>query len=96
MFYLNPIDFYLTEFKDIKYDYLVYLVDKNLYYLVLGLAITYITITIPVELNGNWVTLLWGAESVLLFWIGRTKKVNFYEYFSYPLIILTFLSLAKD
>jgi uncharacterized membrane protein len=72
------------------------LVDKNLYYLVLGLAITYITIAIPVELNGNWVTLLWGAESVLLFWIGRTKKVNFYEYFSYPLIILTFLSLAKD
>ena len=28
---LNPVDFYLTEFADIEYDYLVYLVDKNLY-----------------------------------------------------------------
>ena len=28
---LNPIDFYLTEFRDIQYDYLLYLIDKNLY-----------------------------------------------------------------
>ncbi|NOR87271.1 MAG: BamA/TamA family outer membrane protein [Bacteroidales bacterium] len=28
---LNPIDFYLTEFQDIQYDYLQYLIDKNLY-----------------------------------------------------------------
>jgi outer membrane protein assembly factor BamA len=28
---LNPVEFYLTEFKSIEYDYLVYLVDKNLY-----------------------------------------------------------------
>ena len=28
---LNPVDFYLTEFRDIQYDYLQYLIDKNLY-----------------------------------------------------------------
>jgi len=28
---LNPVDFYLTEFRDIQYDYLVYLINKNLY-----------------------------------------------------------------
>lgn len=28
---LNPVDFYLTEFKDIEYEYLEYLIDKNLY-----------------------------------------------------------------
>ena len=28
---LNPIDFYLTKFKDVQYDYLQYLLDKNLY-----------------------------------------------------------------
>lgn len=28
---LNPIDFYLTEFRDIQYNYLIYLIDKNLY-----------------------------------------------------------------
>lgn len=93
LFTLSNAIFHLGVCSIIYYKNLV---DKNLYYLVLGLAITFITITIPVELNGNWVTLLWGAEAVLLFWVGRTKKVNFYEYFSYPLIILTFLSLAKD
>jgi outer membrane protein assembly factor BamA len=28
---LNPIDFYLTAFKSINYDYILYLIDKNLY-----------------------------------------------------------------
>lgn len=28
---LNPIDFYLTEFKEIDFEYLQYLIDKNLY-----------------------------------------------------------------
>lgn len=28
---LNPIDFYLTDFKDIEFEYLEYLIDKNLY-----------------------------------------------------------------
>lgn len=28
---LNPIDFYLTDFKEIEYEYLEYLIDKNLY-----------------------------------------------------------------
>lgn len=28
---LNPIDFYLTDFKEIEYEYLDYLIDKNLY-----------------------------------------------------------------
>jgi len=28
---LSPVDFYLTEFRDIQYDYLQYLIDKNLY-----------------------------------------------------------------
>jgi len=72
------------------------LYDKNLFYLVLGIGITFITIAIPVELKGNWITLLWGAEAVLLFWLGRTKKINYYEYFSYPLIFFTFLSLLGD
>ena len=70
--------------------------DTNLFYLVGGLALIFITITIPVQLNGNWVTLLWSCEAALLFWIGRTKSVAFYAILFYPLMLLAFFSLVQD
>lgn len=72
------------------------LADRNLFYLTSGFVLTFITIAVPVQLDGNWVTLLWALEAALLFWIGRTKKVPFYEYLSYVLIPLTTLSLLLD
>ncbi|MBS9462660.1 DUF2339 domain-containing protein [Flagellimonas sp. 389] len=72
------------------------MVDRNLFYLVSGLVLTFITIAIPVQLDGNWVTLLWMLEASLLFWIGRTKNVPVYEHLSYPLMILGFFSLTQD
>ena len=71
-------------------------VDKNLVYLVAGLVLVFITIAIPVQLDGNWVTLLWAGEAAVLFWIGRGKQVPIYEKISYPLIILAFFSLVQD
>jgi uncharacterized membrane protein len=76
--------------------YRLKLADKNLFYLVVGLVLVFITITIPVQLNGNWVTLLWTTEAALLFWIGRTKSISTYEYISYPLMALAILSLYED
>ena len=72
------------------------LADKNLFYLVSGLVLVFITIAIPVQLDGNWVTLLWAGEAALLFWIGRTKNVPIYEKLSYPLMVLAFFSIAHD
>lgn len=70
--------------------------DKNLFYLISGLVLVFITIAIPVQLNGHWVTLLWTGEATLLFWIGRTKTVSIYEKLSYPLMILALLSIVQD
>ena len=70
--------------------------DRNLFYLVSGLVLVFITIAIPVQLKGNWVTLLWAGEAALLFWLGRTKGIPFYERFAYPLILLTFISLLME
>ena len=72
------------------------LADKNLFYLVSGMVLVFITIAIPVQLDGNWVTLLWAGEAALLFWIGRTKGVVFYELMSYPLMILALGSICQD
>jgi len=70
--------------------------DKNLFYFIAGLALSFLTIAIPVELEGNWITVLWSIETLILFWIGRTKKVSFYENLSYPLMILSVISLFID
>jgi uncharacterized membrane protein len=72
------------------------LADRNLFYLVSGLALVFITITFPVQLNGNWVTLLWVGEAALLFWIGRTKNIAFYEKISYVLMLLSFFSIIHN
>jgi hypothetical protein len=72
------------------------LADRNLFYLVSGLALIFIAISIPVQLNGSWVTLLWAGEAALLFWIGRTKGAGFYEVLSYFFIYLAFFSFIHD
>jgi uncharacterized membrane protein len=72
------------------------LADKNLFYFISGLVLVFITIAIPVQLDGNWVTMLWALQAALLFWIGRTNKVPVYEYLSYPLMVLAFISIVQD
>ncbi|WP_179334764.1 DUF2339 domain-containing protein [Winogradskyella costae] len=70
--------------------------NKNLFYLASAMVLVFITITIPVQLDGNWVTLLWVSEAALLFWLGRTKGITVYEKLSYPLMVLAFVSLLED
>jgi len=69
---------------------------EHIFYFIAGLVLTFLSIAVPVQLEGNWVTLIWAVEAVLLFWIGRTKKVKAYEVMAYPLIVLTLFSLAED
>lgn len=71
-------------------------VDRNLFFLVSGLVLVFITLTIPVQLDGNWVTIIWSAEAALLFWIGRTKAIPVYEKLAYPLMILSVFSILHD
>lgn len=70
--------------------------DKSLFYLILGLVLTFITIAVPIQLNGQWVTLAWAFQATLLFWLGRSKKVPLYEKLSYVVMVLAFFSLIED
>jgi uncharacterized membrane protein len=72
------------------------LADRNLFYLVSGLVVVFLTIAVPVQLNGNWVTLLWICEAALLFSIGRIRNTPIYEKLSYPLVVISFLSQVQD
>lgn len=70
--------------------------DKKLFYLIFSLVLVFITIAIPVQLDGNWVTLLWTVEAALLFWAGRTKAIPFYEKLAFALMTLAFGSIIQD
>ena len=72
------------------------LVDRNLFFLVSGLALVFVTIAIPVQLDGRWVTLLWAGEAALLFWVGRSRQAKIYENLSYALMFLAFISIVHD
>jgi len=57
------------------------------------LIITFTTIAIPVQFEGNHVTLIWAVEAAVLFFFGRARGVRLFEYFSYPLMALATGSL---
>jgi uncharacterized membrane protein len=67
---------------------------KILVYLVTGLAVFFLTLSVPIEVEGHWITIIWAAEAFLFFWIGKSRKVPFYLVATFSLAILTFFSLA--
>ncbi len=70
--------------------------DKSILYMVAGLMLVFATITIPVQLDGNWVTLIWSLQAALFYWIGSRKSISIYQNISYPFMLLAFFSLVHD
>ncbi len=64
--------------------------------LMAALVLTFATIAVPVQLDGNRITLVWIAEAAILFWFGRIKQIQLYEYYAYPLMVLASASLLVD
>lgn len=60
------------------------------------LIVTFATIAIPVQFDGNRVTLIWTVEAAALFWFGRARQIPLFEYFSYPIMVLATGSLLVD
>ena len=52
------------------------------YQMLISLLITFIAISIPVALNGNWIPLSWTAQALALYFLGRKWKSTLYLYFS--------------
>lgn len=71
-------------------------VSNDLVYLLAALVLIFATLAVPVQLDGQIVTLLWTIEAAILFWIGRSKRVRLFEYYSLPVMFLAVLSLILD
>ena len=68
----------------------------NLQPLLAGLALVFVVIAIPVQLDGNYVTIIWAALASLLLWMSQRAEVPAVRWFAYPLFALAFMSLLDD
>ncbi|WP_300699492.1 DUF2339 domain-containing protein [Bacteroides sp.] len=73
-----------------KQDYLL------LIYAMLGLVLTFVSITVPLQLSGNYITLFWASEMVLLLWLYAKSRIWVYEYATLILVCLTLISFVMD
>jgi uncharacterized membrane protein len=60
------------------------------------LVLTFASIAIPVQFDGNQVTMAWSVEAALLFWFGRERGVRLFELYSYPVMLLATGSMFFD
>jgi uncharacterized membrane protein len=70
--------------------------DTNILYLLIGITLTFISITAPLQLHGNYITLFWASEAVLLFWLYTKSKINIIQYASLLVWVLMLISLLLD
>ncbi len=70
--------------------------DKTAVYLLVGLALTFITLAIPIQFEGNYITLFWAAEALLLMWLGQKSSIKGYRFASVFVQVLMLFSLWID
>jgi len=86
-------------FLNLIYAWLLYKkfgLDKTAVYLLIGLTLTFITLAIPIQFKGNYITLFWAAEAVLLMWLSQKSKIKSYRFAAVIVHVLMVLSLIMD
>ena len=81
--------FAYTLYKNVR-------VDKNLVFLLIGLVLTFISLAAPVQLEGNYITLFWAAETALLLWLSQKSGIRLMKLASVAIMGLMVISLVMD
>ncbi|WP_338872167.1 DUF2339 domain-containing protein [Spirosoma sp. SC4-14] len=71
-------------------------IDRTLIYLLIGLVITFASLTIPVQLDGNFITMFWALEAVLLLWLSQRSGLTLVATSSVIVLGLMLISLTMD
>jgi len=69
-------------------------IDPNFLSLLTGIAITFISLTAPVQFKGNHVTLFWAAETVILFWLFQKTRTIQLKVASIIIAVLMLVSIG--
>jgi len=71
-------------------------VDKNILYLLVGITLSYVSLTAPLQLHGHYITLFWASESVLLYWLFVRSQIRLIRLVSVLIWIAMLISLVMD
>jgi uncharacterized membrane protein len=70
--------------------------DRSLVYLLIGLVLTFLSLAAPVQLEGNWITMFWALEAVLLLWLAQKLGIGLLKIGSVVMNVLVVASLVMD
>ena len=70
--------------------------DLNLVYLLIGLVLTFLSLAAPIQLEGNYITLFWSTEAVLLLWLSQKSGIKLIRLGSVAVTVLMIISLVMD
>lgn len=71
-------------------------VDPNILYLLIGITLTFISLTAPIQLHGNNITLFWASETVLLYWFYQKTNIKLMRLTSLVVWGAMIISLLMD
>ncbi|UXX78368.1 DUF2339 domain-containing protein [Reichenbachiella carrageenanivorans] len=71
-------------------------IDKNLLFLLIGLVLTFVSLIAPIQLEGNYITLFWAVEAVLLLWLSQKSGIRLMIAASALITVLMLISLVMD
>ncbi|MBU3677076.1 MAG: DUF2339 domain-containing protein, partial [Chitinophagaceae bacterium] len=71
-------------------------IDKNLLYLLIALVCSFVSLSGPIQLEGNSITLFWAAEGVLLLYIAQKSQLSLLKQAGVLVSILCLISLGID
>lgn len=71
-------------------------IDQNILYLLIGLTLSFISLTAPIQLHGHNITLFWASESVLLYWLYQRSQIKMIAFSSLIVWFAMVFSLLMD
>ncbi|MBC8051953.1 MAG: DUF2339 domain-containing protein [Sphingobacteriaceae bacterium] len=71
-------------------------VDTNVLFLLIGITLTFISLTAPIQLKGNHITLFWASEAVLLYWLYLKSDIKLTRITALIIWVAMLISLVMD
>jgi uncharacterized membrane protein len=71
-------------------------IDKNILYLLVGITLSFVSLTAPLQLHGHYITLFWATESVLLYWLFIKSQIRLIRLASLLIWLAMLVSLGMD
>lgn len=70
--------------------------NKQLFYFITGIALTFLTLAIPLQFDNYIVVVLWALLAATVFFVGRKKGIIYYEQRAYFIMLLSVLAILRQ